>query len=528
VKNLHDSGAGSLRAAVEYANSHPNSTINFAGLLSGTIKLTSGELAITQSTTIDGPGAGKLAVSGTSHSRVFAISPGTTVTMSGLTITRGLADSDASEIKGFGGGILNQGDLTLEDTIVSHNQATGAASDTISLSGYVLTGAGGGGGVANLGMLTVSHSGFVGNEARGACGSSDAGGSPFPGVAVGGGLFNVGKATATVTRCWFTGNLAQAGDGGLSTGPGGIAGDAGGGAIASFGFSPPPPGLKNLATLGVSHSHFSKNQAIGGNDNQSPLLPGHAFGGAVASHRFNGSAELSVSHSTFDQNQAVGGNHNVVTAAGQGNPRGVPNLASAGGVFACGKGTIRESTFDQNEAIGGQGVAGTVGIPIMKNGGDGRGGGIGVAFSGTDVTVGQCTVKHNLAVGGQAGAGGSGGGAWGGGVSNAQAEAKLTITDSIIDGNRARGGRAHTSGPLSHGGDGLGGGIYQGSGAGSKTTLTACSITHNRARGGQGKHGGSDGQGVGGGLYNSGTVAVDPATVIHKNHASTNNNNVYP
>jgi hypothetical protein len=37
VKNLHDSGAGSLRAAVTHANSHPNTTINFAGLLSGTI-----------------------------------------------------------------------------------------------------------------------------------------------------------------------------------------------------------------------------------------------------------------------------------------------------------------------------------------------------------------------------------------------------------------------------------------------------------------------------------------------------------
>jgi hypothetical protein len=37
-----------------------------------------------------------------------------------------------------------------------------------------------------------------------------------------------------------------------------------------------------------------------------------------------------------------------------------------------------------------------------------------------------------------------------------------------------------------------------------------------------------DGQGVGGGLYNPGTVAVDPATVISKNHASTSNDNVYP
>src|SRR6516225_6659130 len=129
VKNLHDSGAGSLRAAVEYANAHPNTTIRFAGLLIGTIKLTSGELAITQSTIIDGPGAGKLAVSGTSHSRVFAISPGTTVTISGLTITHGLADNNAPGFHSLGGGILNRGNLTLKDAVVSHNQAAGARSD---------------------------------------------------------------------------------------------------------------------------------------------------------------------------------------------------------------------------------------------------------------------------------------------------------------------------------------------------------------------------------------------------------------
>jgi hypothetical protein len=197
VKNLHDSGAGSLRAAVEYANAYPNIAINFAGLLSGTITLTSGELVITRSMIIGGPGAGKLAVSGTSRSRVFAISPDAKVTISGLTITHGLADSDGSEIKGFGGGILNQGDLTLEDTIVSHNQAVGAASDTMTLAGngLVLAGVAAGGGVANIGTLTVSHSSLMGNEAR-------------------------------------------AGDGCMSTGPPGIAGGAAGGAIASFGFTP--------------------------------------------------------------------------------------------------------------------------------------------------------------------------------------------------------------------------------------------------------------------------------------------------
>jgi hypothetical protein len=530
VKNLHDSGAGSLREAVKYANANAGTTIKFAACQPSTIKLTGGELAITQSTTIDGPGADILTVSGTSRSRVFTISSGITVTISGLTITRGLADNIASGYYGLGGGILNQGDLTLKDIVVSDNQAAGAANVTIKVNRYPLTGAGAGGGVANLGTLTVSHSRFVGNEARGASKSSGAGGSPIPGVAVGGGIANVGMATATVTNCWFTGNLAQAGD--SCTDPAGIAGDAGGGAIASFAFSPPsPPSPPNppspaLAKLDVSYSHFVNNRAIGGNENQSPLLPGHSLGGAVASHRFNGSAELKVSHCTFDQNKSIGGNHNVVTAAIKGELRCIPNAAVAGGVFACGKGTISDSQFVDNRAIGGQGVAGSAGIPITTDGGAARGGGINVAFKDTNVTVSHCVVKDNRAIGGQAGRGGRGGDAWGGGVCDGQPKATLMITgSSSIDNNQAQGGGADTSGPPSHGGDGLGGGVYNV--LDSTTTVTASPITHNWAKDGKGKNGGSDGKGIGGGVYNLGALTVNPAKVIN-NHASTNHNNIYP
>src|SRR5262249_35750736 len=57
VMNNLDSGAGSLRAEIAAAN--PGDTIVFAPGLDGqTIQLTSGELAITKSLTIQGPGAG--------------------------------------------------------------------------------------------------------------------------------------------------------------------------------------------------------------------------------------------------------------------------------------------------------------------------------------------------------------------------------------------------------------------------------------------------------------------------------------
>ena len=58
VTNLNDSGPGSLRQAIlsANANSPAADTINFQAGLTGTITLTSGELAITDSVTINGPG----------------------------------------------------------------------------------------------------------------------------------------------------------------------------------------------------------------------------------------------------------------------------------------------------------------------------------------------------------------------------------------------------------------------------------------------------------------------------------------
>jgi hypothetical protein len=53
--------------------------------------------------------------------------------------------------------------------------------------------------------------------------------------------------------------------------------------------------------------------------------------------------------------------------------------------------------------------------------------------------------------------------------------------------------------------------------------VSASKITHNTARGGDGDNGGTDGQGVGGGVYNLGTFYFDAATLIAGNHASTSN-----
>src|SRR5262249_47195070 len=65
VTSAKDSGAGSLRAEISAA--HSGDTIVFSAKLTGkTITLTHGELDLNKSLTIQGPGAGKLTVSGNS------------------------------------------------------------------------------------------------------------------------------------------------------------------------------------------------------------------------------------------------------------------------------------------------------------------------------------------------------------------------------------------------------------------------------------------------------------------------------
>src|SRR5215471_1783238 len=88
VTNTNDSGPGSLRAALAAAND--GDTIDATGV-SGTILLTSGELQITHNVTINGPGAGNLAVNGNATFRVFD-NFASNVTISGFTITNGFSN----------------------------------------------------------------------------------------------------------------------------------------------------------------------------------------------------------------------------------------------------------------------------------------------------------------------------------------------------------------------------------------------------------------------------------------------------
>src|SRR5262249_5381826 len=158
------SGDGSLRAVI--AQAQEGDQIVFDRSLHGeTITLTSGELAIAKSLDIEGLGADLIAISGNHASRIFDISGGVTVTISGLTITNGLAVGSP----GQGGGVLNTGSaLILDQDVLSNNQALGAPGQN-----------GAGGAVANVAgaTLTVTDCMFAQNQAVGGPGVNGANGA---------------------------------------------------------------------------------------------------------------------------------------------------------------------------------------------------------------------------------------------------------------------------------------------------------------------------------------------------------------
>lgn len=520
VTTAADSGVGSLRAAITAANTAPDlDTIVFAKAVTS-ITLTTGELAITEDVEIDGPGSKKLTISGNNLSRIFNIQSGDVI-ISGLTVTKGLADLNAPDFKSVGGAILNQDTLTLIDIVVSSSQAVGDASVTVDLYPtsplpglYAFTGGGLGGGLANLDTLTVTGSKFTGNLARGADGSVGVPepppvGTSFAGMALGGSIFNF--ATATVYSSQFTTSRAQGG----SNGNGSFAGLGGGGAIYSD------------ADLTIFSSAFSKNRALGGNGGTGFNHVGDGIGGAIVSGSLKalipaGTGNLVVHQSTFGLNQAKGGNDNSVTTPNADNR---PGDGYGGAIFLYqGSARISRTRIHHNQAIGG-----TAGGD--QGGSMGIGGGI-FFFNyagGITATVSNSRIDHNSALGGLGRAGRPGADGLGGGIANTglggsfSAPGTITIVNTGVDHNLARGGNG---GAGDNGGDGLGGGLFGGTDA--TLIVNGSSITRNRAIKGLGSGAGIDGEGKGGGVFSDGTYTADAATVVLLNVASTSNNNVFP
>ena len=330
VASTDDSGPGSLRDAV--ASATDEDTIDVSGV-SGTIILTSGELLVTNSVDIIGPGPDQLAVNGNAARRVFHIGSGKTVTISSLTVTNGFSAG------GSGGGIWNEdGTITVSNCVVAGNSGFGGGIFNGSLLGgtatarildSTLSGNRGhtGGAIINYvdnggdATLQVTHSVLISNQAELGCGIANR-------VQLGGGM-----ASVQIIGSIISGNSSY--------------GEGLGGAIESINFS--SSGVSGFASVEIRDSTLSDNQAfIGGggvyNDNASLRIvsstlsgnfairgggihnigyfPGTAsveivnstlsgnlagFGGGIFNNGFEGNVSLRVLNSTLSDNQALAG-----------------------------------------------------------------------------------------------------------------------------------------------------------------------------------------------------------------------------
>jgi parallel beta-helix repeat protein len=253
VTNCNDSGSGSLRQAVLNAGS--GDTITFAlSPACSTITLTSGEIDIAQSLIISGPGANALAVSGNDQSRVFAVSGGT-VAISGLTIENGDVPGN---INSTGGGINNDGTLTLSNSILLDNTVQGEGGGiyndfgaSVSVVDSTLLGNGGhiasGGAIDNEGAdVTISGSSLLDNTANDGAGISSQGttmtianstisGNQGVGIANGGDLTMSGSTVSDNTGGGIEGGTWSISDSTISgnTAPGSGGGISGAGSITN-------------------------------------------------------------------------------------------------------------------------------------------------------------------------------------------------------------------------------------------------------------------------------------------------------
>jgi hypothetical protein len=184
---------------------------------SGSIALTSTKV-ITQSLTLDASEQNVI-IDGYDAGRAFHVTTETSVTMEGLTIIRGWAESGGSAIN-------NQGDLILINSTLRENVHAVANFGTMTVQGSTFAD-NDGVGIYNSGVLTVQGSTFTGNihAIDNASGIVTVVNSTFAGNAVtlrqgiGAGIANSG--TLTVINSTFSGNTAPAGGGAIGTHRGG-------------------------------------------------------------------------------------------------------------------------------------------------------------------------------------------------------------------------------------------------------------------------------------------------------------------
>jgi CSLREA domain-containing protein len=337
--------------------------------------------------TIEGAGVNATTINGGAlDDRILHALPGTTVTIENLTITGGHAADGANGTDGSdigtvvdptaglagapGGGIRNEGTMSLTDVAVTDNTAGSGGRGGAGLpgagpsqgNGQAGGNGGAGGGIYNAspGSLSLTNVTVSGNIAGnggtgGAGGQEDTGGFGGNGAAGGccgdgGGLDDAGGQVSITDSTFFGNHAGNGGSGGAGQAPspgggGGIGGEGGQGQGGSSGGAIATSGATAVATIVDStlSDNFSGVGGNGGNGGVTTTAPindfqsgGGAGNGSAGGALFaSGGATVTLTNTTIGSNQ-VGGPGNA-GAAGAGSSHALPgaagNAAFGGGIY---------------------------------------------------------------------------------------------------------------------------------------------------------------------------------------------------
>ncbi len=341
--------AGTLRAAIGWANLNSNANptnlenpaantifFNTGGTFATdqTITLAAGlgTLALTNAGTaesIDGPGAAIVTVSGGNAVGVFSVASGVTATLSGLTVSDGATNTN-------GAGVLNSGNLTIQDSILSGNSASSL-----------------GGGIANLGTLTLTDSTLTGNTAELGGGlENDKGTVTINGSAIvqdsglnnGGGIENDGGMT-TVNNSEIEDNSAANDGAGINNATGTMTFT---GSTIANNSAADGGGVANAATLTITNSTLAQNLATtagGAIDNSATLT---AVNDTIADNNVGASG----SGAGLDASGGTATLYNTIVAL---NTAGSGGTATASDIALSGSGGVSSSSSNNLIGTGGTG-----------------------------------------------------------------------------------------------------------------------------------------------------------------------------
>jgi parallel beta-helix repeat protein len=350
-------------------------TITFDASLTGqTIVLGGEQLVIGDDLSIVGLGQYDLTISGNNASRVFQVTPNTSLSLSKLSVTDGNAGLES------GGGIWSQGILTLSETAVLRNTALsggGIETDPYYFADYT--------------SLTLSDSIVSGNYASG----------------YGGGMHLYGNDESTIINSEISGNMAAGNGGGISFWYDSSVTISGSTIMDNF-----AGGVGGGIEVFVDTYMLVTESVVSGNSSDSA-------GGGIFMLAGGVSDTLTVSESEISNNTAfgeygrrdgggggiwyAGGTLSVINSSVTSNSS---TTASGGGIFGDGATTITGSTISNNFAAhNGGGVASTVGsltiaaTTISSNEANGNGGGVysGGPYGGASLQLSGSTNVLNRA-----------------------------------------------------------------------------------------------------------------------------------